>query len=480
MKVLPNHPNHPPPGRSKFNPLVSMRKVCTKVIIKSSELFHKCIRYVWRHQNKPNSTRKDQETREAAVGVSNWAGLKPRKTLSLPNGPIFRGARNPIWGDVCKEVKSTVKDDDDKECTSSDDFFSLHYSNLDGVSHKPLEGQHSINSNHVSEDVLSDILFEVIEIVDRNEHREAIEKLVEEMFRKAQVSLIEEVSNLHELVDKRSEAYDMKIEDISAKITQLGTATNVIQEDFSKLEQSVASVTTKIDQSLGEAEMNKVAINRNSEEIESLKLKALEYEKSFEKMEAIKMDFATNQQKFSEDHNSLVQEVDQVRKKQKVHEAHFADIDREVSLLKIQIREEKKEDASSQSLKKDIDQLRSQIVQVEAKLTVKMEQSAPASPIMVSTPKCPQFYSPPTPSSCKGSGKSMQDDQNEAMVIFLNRASIKEIATLPAIGHKTAQLIHNQREMRGKFTCLMQIRNVPGISQTVFNKFLQQNQLTLY
>lgn len=477
MRVLPNYPNHPPPGRSKFNPLVSMRKVCTKVIIKSSELFHKCIRYVWRNQNKPNSTMKDPETLKAAVGVSNWAGLKPRKTLSLPNGPIFRGARNPIWDDVFKEVKSTVKDDDEKECTSSDDFFSLNYSKLDCVSRKPLEeGQHF---NSVSEDVLNDILFEVIEIVDRNEHREAIEKLVEEMFRKAQVSLTEEVSNLHELVDKRSEAYDMKIEDISAKITQLGTATNVIQEDLSELEQSVASVTTKIDQSLGEAEMNKVAINRNTEEIESLKLKALEYEKSFEKMEAIKMDFATNKQKFSEDHNSLVQEVDQVRKKQRVHEARFADIDREVSLLKVQIREEKKEDASSQSLKKDIEQLRSQIVQVEAKLTVKMEQSAPVSP-MVSTPKCPQFYSPPTPSSCKGSGKSMQDDQNEAMVIFLNRASIKEIATLPAIGHKTAQLIHNQREMRGKFTSLMQIRNVPGISQTVFNKFLQQNQLTLY
>jgi len=478
MRVLPNYPNHPPPGRSKFNPLVSMRKVCTKVIIKSSELFHKCIRYVWRNQNKPNSTMKDPETLKAAVGVSNWAGLKPRKTLSLPNGPIFRGARNPIWDDVFKEVKSTVKkDDDDKECTSSDDFFSLNYSKFDCVNRKPLEeGQHF---NSVSEDVLNDILFEVIEIVDRNEQREAIEKLVEEMFRKAQVSLTEEVSNLHELVDKRSEAYDMKIEDISAKITQLGTATNVIQEDLSELEQSVASVTNKIDQSLGEAEMNKVAINRNTEEIESLKLKALNYEKSFEKMEAIKTDFAANKQKFSEDHNSLVQEVDQVRKKQRVHEARFADIDREVSLLKIQIREEKKEDASSQSLKKDIEQLRSQIVQVEAKLTVKMEQSAPVSP-MVSTPKCPQFYSPPTPSSCKGSGKSMQDDQNEAMVIFLNRASIKEIATLPAIGQKTAQLIHNQREMRGKFTSLMQIRNVPGISQTVFNKFLQQNQLTLY
>ena len=156
-------------------------------------MFYKCIRYVWRHQNKPNSTMKDEETQKAAVGVSNWAGLKPRKTLSLPNGPIFRGARNPIWDDVFEEVKSIVKDDD-KEGFSSDAFFSLNYSNLDGVRHKPLEkGQHSHNS--VSEDVLNDILSEVIEIVDRNEHREAIEKLVEEMFRKAQVSLIEEVSN---------------------------------------------------------------------------------------------------------------------------------------------------------------------------------------------------------------------------------------------------------------------------------------------
>ena len=81
----------------------------------------------------------------------------------------------------------------------------------------------------------------------------------------------------------------------------------------------------------------------------------------------MKVDLATNKQKVNEDHNSLVQEVDQVWKKQKVQEAHFADIDRQVNLLKIQIWEEKKLDISSQSLKKEIDQLRSQIVQVESK-----------------------------------------------------------------------------------------------------------------
>ena len=47
----------------------------------------------------------------------------------------------------------------------------------------------------------------------------------------------------------------------------------------------------------------------------------------------MKVDLATNKQKDNEDHNSLVQEVDQVWKKQKVQEAHFADIDRQVNLL---------------------------------------------------------------------------------------------------------------------------------------------------
>ena len=49
------------------------------------------------------------------------------------------------------------------------------------MNHKPLEeGQHSINSNSVCEDVLNDV-FEVIRIIDRNEQREAIKKLMEEM-----------------------------------------------------------------------------------------------------------------------------------------------------------------------------------------------------------------------------------------------------------------------------------------------------------
>ena len=60
---------------------------------------------------------------------------------------------------------------------------------------------------------------------------------------------------------------------------------------------------------------------------------------------------------------------------------------------------------------------------MEAKLTVKMEQLTPALPL-VSIPKCLQFYLPP--SLCKGSGKLMQDNQKEAMVIFLSQVSIEK------------------------------------------------------
>ena len=103
MKVHSNHLSHPPPSMEKFKTLASMKKMSTTVIIKSSELFQKCIRYVWRNKSKPNTTKKcnpkDNETMNAAVGGSHWVGLKPRKTLSLPDALIFRGARKPIWDD---------------------------------------------------------------------------------------------------------------------------------------------------------------------------------------------------------------------------------------------------------------------------------------------------------------------------------------------------------------------------------------------
>ena len=83
-------------------------------------------------------------------------------------------------------------------------------------------------------------------------------------------------------------------------------------------------------------------------------MKAVEYQKCYENMEAMKIDLTINKGKYTVDNNSIIQEIDQVRKKQTVHKARFADIEREVSLLKIQIREPKKDDVGSQSLKKRI------------------------------------------------------------------------------------------------------------------------------
>ena len=112
-------------------------------------------------------------------------------------------------------------------------------------------------------------------------------------------------------------------------------------------------------------------------------MKAVEYQKCYENMEAMKIDLTSNKGKYTVDHYSIIQEIDQVQKKQTVHKARFTDIEREVSLLKIQIREAKKDDVCVQSLKKRIKQLRSQIVQVETRLTVKMEQLNPVSPVLV-------------------------------------------------------------------------------------------------
>ena len=48
------------------------------------------------------------------------------------------------------------------------------------------------------------------------------------------------------------------------------------------------------------------------------------------------------------DHNSLGQDIDKVWKKLKGYESCFADLEREVSLLKIQLEEAKKEDRGCQ------------------------------------------------------------------------------------------------------------------------------------
>ena len=70
---------------------------------------------------------------------------------------------------------------------------------------------------------------------------------------------------------------------------QMEAMSSSFKKDFSEPGQEVASFMAKCDQSTGKAKMNRVPINKNKEEIESLKLKAVEYQKSLETMEAMKV-----------------------------------------------------------------------------------------------------------------------------------------------------------------------------------------------
>ena len=58
---------------------------------------------------------------------------------------------------------------------------------------------------------------------------------MQETFQKAQATLVEEVSNLHEKMNKCSEAKDKKTEEINDKIMRLIVMNSVIMKDILEL-----------------------------------------------------------------------------------------------------------------------------------------------------------------------------------------------------------------------------------------------------
>ena len=48
---------------------------------------------------------------------------------------------------------------------------------------------------------------------------------------------------------------------------------------------------------------------------------------------------------------------------------------------------------------------------------------------------------------------------------------------LPAVGPKTALLIHQHRDLHGCFDSLSQLEDIPGVSKHFFRKFCRQNQI---
>jgi len=66
---------------------------------------------------------------------------------------------------------------------------------------------------------------------------------------------------------------------------------------------------------------------------------------------------------------------------------------------------------------------------------------------------------------------------NNRILDFLNTGNAKVLAGLPAVGPKTAFLIHQHRDLHGYFNNLKELENIPGISKIFFAKFCRQNQI---
>ena len=72
-----------------------------------------------------------------------------------------------------------------------------------------------------------------------------------------------------------------------------------------------------------------------------------------------------------------------------------------------------------------------------------------------------------------------QDKHNANILTMLNTANLQMLQKIPAIGPKTAFLIHSQRELRGQFESFDNLQNIPGLQKSFFSKFIKTHQVVL-
>ncbi|HEX3037128.1 MAG TPA: helix-hairpin-helix domain-containing protein [Thermodesulfobacteriota bacterium] len=61
-------------------------------------------------------------------------------------------------------------------------------------------------------------------------------------------------------------------------------------------------------------------------------------------------------------------------------------------------------------------------------------------------------------------------DENGALQVNINTATVEELATLPGVGEATANKIVEYREQNGKFKTVEELMNVRGIGEKRFEK----------
>ena len=72
-----------------------------------------------------------------------------------------------------------------------------------------------------------------------------------------------------------------------------------------------------------------------------------------------------------------------------------------------------------------------------------------------------------------------QDKHNANILTMINSANLQMLQKLPAIGPKTAFVLHTHRELHGPFTSLNTLKDIPGLQKSFFSKFVRTHQIVL-
>merc|ERR1712029_230158 len=72
-----------------------------------------------------------------------------------------------------------------------------------------------------------------------------------------------------------------------------------------------------------------------------------------------------------------------------------------------------------------------------------------------------------------------QEKHNSNILSMLNSANLQMLQKIPAIGPKTAFMIHSHRELHGNFENLEVLKSIPGLQKSFFNKFTRTHQVVL-
>jgi len=70
-----------------------------------------------------------------------------------------------------------------------------------------------------------------------------------------------------------------------------------------------------------------------------------------------------------------------------------------------------------------------------------------------------------------------QKTHNNNILTLLNTANIAMLTKLPAVGPKSAFVIQQYRDLHDGIKTIEELKDIPGLAKTFYNKFCVQNQV---